>query len=359
LAVDSSFGQNDNDKLIWNTGDGTDMNEGGGGVDTVEVNGTNDAETFTTTANGTRVRFDRLNPTPFSLDIGTVEQLVVNANGGSDSFSATGNLAPLIQITVDGGAGNDVLTGSNGADTLIGGDDQDFIDGNQGADAILLGAGNDIVQWDPGDGNDVIEGQGDFDTLLFNGSNTGEVFDISAVGNRARFARNIGNIVLDLNGVEQLNVMALGGTDTAIVNDLTGTDVATVLINLAAFGGAVDMAADTVLINGTAGNDTIVANGNAGSASVFGLGAVVHVANAEVALDRLVVNLLGGDDVLDATGLSATAIGLTVDGGANDDVILGGEGADVLFGGDGDDVLIGGLGNDTLDGGLGDNVVIQ
>ena len=30
--------------------------------------------------------------------------LVLNANGGDDSFSATGNLAALIQITVDGGA---------------------------------------------------------------------------------------------------------------------------------------------------------------------------------------------------------------------------------------------------------------
>ena len=61
--------------MIWNPGDDTDLNEGGAGTDTVEVNGGNGAEQFTTTANGTRVRFDRLNPAPFSIDIGTSEKL--------------------------------------------------------------------------------------------------------------------------------------------------------------------------------------------------------------------------------------------------------------------------------------------
>ena len=30
---------------------------------------------------------------------------------------------------------------------------------------------------------------------------------------------------MDLNGVEQVNVVALGGADTITINDLTGTDV--------------------------------------------------------------------------------------------------------------------------------------
>src|SRR5262245_46877972 len=97
---DQVFGESGNDRMIWNPGDDTDLNEGGDGSDTVEVNGGNGAETFTTTANGTRVRFDRLDPAPFSIDIGTSENLVLNANGGDDSFSATGNLAALIKIAV-------------------------------------------------------------------------------------------------------------------------------------------------------------------------------------------------------------------------------------------------------------------
>ena len=136
---DQVFGESGNDRMIWNPGDDTDLNEGGADTDTVEVNGGNGAEVFTTTANGTRVRFDRLDPAPFAIDIGTSENLVLNANGGNDSFSATGNLAALIKITVDGGAGNDTLLGSNGVDLLLGGDGNDFIDGQQGNDVALHG----------------------------------------------------------------------------------------------------------------------------------------------------------------------------------------------------------------------------
>src|SRR5262249_56594057 len=104
---------------IWNPGDDTDLNEGGAGTDTVEVNGGNGAETFTVTPNGTRVRFDRIDPAPFSIDIGTSENLVVNAMGADDSFTAGNRLAPLIALTVDGGAGNDTLTGGGAADVLL------------------------------------------------------------------------------------------------------------------------------------------------------------------------------------------------------------------------------------------------
>src|SRR6185295_3171118 len=125
---DQVFGEAGDDRMVWNPGDDTDLNEGGDGTDTVEVNGGNGAEDFTVTANGTRVRFDRVDPAPFSLDIGTSENLVLNANGGDDTFSATGNLAALIDITVDGGTGNDTLRGGNGSDTLLGGDGNDFVE---------------------------------------------------------------------------------------------------------------------------------------------------------------------------------------------------------------------------------------
>src|SRR3954463_1719870 len=134
--------------MIWNPGDDTDPNEGGADTDTVEVTGGNGAEQFTTTANGSRVRFDRVTPSPFSIDIGTSENLTLNAAGGDDSFAATGNLAALIKITVDGGTGNDTLLGGNDNDVLLGGDGNDFVDGNQGNDTGFLGAGDDVFQWD-------------------------------------------------------------------------------------------------------------------------------------------------------------------------------------------------------------------
>ena len=360
-ADDQAFGQSGNDRMIWNPGDDTDLNEGAGGVDTVEVNGGGGAEQFTTTANGARVRFDRLNPAPFAIDIGTSENLVLNANGGDDSFSATGNLAALIKITVDGGAGNDTILGSNGVDLLLGGDGNDFVDGQQGNDVALLGAGDDTFQWDPGDGSDTVEGQDGADKLLFNGSNANELFEASANGGRVRFTRNVANIVMDLDDVEAIDVNALGGADTISVNDLSGTDLIELNGDLAGvIGGTTgDGQPDNVIANGTNGDDVLVVAGDPSRASVLGLAAQVNIAGAEAANDRLTVNALEGDDVEDASTVSVGAIQLTLSGGDGNDVLLGGAGNDTLLGGGGDDVLLGGPGSDTLDGGEGDDVVID
>jgi Ca2+-binding RTX toxin-like protein len=358
---DQVFGQAGNDRMIWNPGDGSDLNEGGAGTDTVEVNGGNGAETFTVAANGTRVRFDRVTPAPFSLDIGTSENLVVNMNGGDDTFTAGNGLAPLIHLTVDGGAGNDVITGGDGNDVLIGGDGNDVINGGRGNDVAMLGAGDDTFVWNPGDGSDVVEGQAGTDRLLFNGSNVGEKIDISANGQRVRFFRDVANVTMDLNGVERVDFNALGGADTVTVNNLSGTDLTQVNLDLAATpgSGAGDGQADNVIVNGTAGADAITVAGDASSTTVLGLAAKVTITGAEPANDRLTVNALAGDDVVDASHLSAGAIGLTEAGGDGNDVLIGGAGNDTMLGGAGDDILIGGPGQDVLDGGTGDNVLIQ
>jgi Ca2+-binding RTX toxin-like protein len=356
-ADDQVFGEAGNDRMIWNPGDDTDLFEGGAGIDTAEVNGGNGDEIFTVTANGTRVRFDRLDPAPFSIDIGTTENLVLNMNGGNDTFSATGNLAALIKITVDGGAGNDTILGGNGVDTLLGGDGNDFIDGNQGNDIASLGAGDDVFQWDPGDGNDIVEGGDGTDTMLFNGSAGAEEFEVSANGQRARFTRNLGNIVMDLDDVESIDLNALGNTDKITVNDLSGTDVTEINVDLAGTigGTAGDGQADVVIANGTNGDDIIDVFGAGSSVSVLGLSARVNVTNAEGANDSLVINSGGGDDGITATTLPANVIKLTLDGGAGNDTILGSQGADLIRGGGDDDFVLGDNGNDRAELGAGDD----
>jgi Ca2+-binding RTX toxin-like protein len=357
---DQMFGEAGNDRMIWNPGDDTDLFEGGAGTDTVEVNGGNGAEIFTATANGTRVRFDRVTPAPFAIDIGTSEKLNLNANGGEDQFSATGNLAALIAITVDGGTGNDTVLGSNGNDLLLGGDGNDFLDGQQGSDTAQLGAGDDVFQWDPGDGSDVVEGQdGTNDTMLFNGANIAENFVASANGQRLRFTRNIGNITMDVDDVESLTVKALGGADNITVDELSATDLVNVNTDLFAAGNADDAQADNVIVNGTNGDDVVIVSGSANDATVQGLHTQVTLAGAFSALDRITVNALDGDDVVEASLLGVTPAQLTANGGNGDDVLIGGEGNDALNGEAGDDVLIGGPGIDILDGGPDDNVVIQ
>jgi Ca2+-binding RTX toxin-like protein len=81
------------------------------------------------------------------------------------------------------------------------------------------------------------------------------------------------------------------------------------------------------------------------------------VLNAEPT-DQLAVDGLAGDDVINASGLRAGAIALTLAGEAGNDVMVS-AGNDTMLGGDGDDLLIGGPGQDVLDGGPGNNVVIQ
>jgi Ca2+-binding RTX toxin-like protein len=355
---DQVFGEAGNDRMIWNPGDGTDLNEGGDGIDTVEVNGGNAAETFTATPNGTRVRFDRVTPAPFSLDIGTTENLVVNMNGGDDTFTGSNGLASLISLTVDGGAGNDTITGGDGNDTLIGGDGNDVITGGRGSDTALMGAGDDTFVWNPGDGSDVVEGQDGNDTLQFNGANIAEKFDLSANGGRLRLTRDVGNVTMDVNGTEQVNLVALGGADSITVNDLSGTNVSQVNVDLSspAGSGTGDGAADSITVNGTDGNDNINVSGQGSSVTVAGLSATVNITGSEGANDSLAINARNGNDGINASSLPAGVIQLTVDGGNGNDTILGSQGADMLIGGSGNDFIEGNQGNDIVLMGAGDDI---
>src|SRR5262249_7857324 len=156
----------------------------------------------------------------------------------------------LINLTVDGGAGNDTIIGGDGADTLLGGDGNDIVTGGRGNDVALLGVGDDVFVWNPGDGSDTVEGQDGSDRLEFNGANINERIDISANGGRVRFTRDVATITMDLNGVEQIAFHALGGADNVTVNDLSGTDATEVDIDLTA-AGVGDGAADTVTVNGS------------------------------------------------------------------------------------------------------------
>ncbi|HET7880328.1 MAG TPA: calcium-binding protein [Acetobacteraceae bacterium] len=357
---DQVFGQAGDDRMIWSPGDGTDLFEGGDGNDTAEVNGGNGSETFSITANGTRVRFDRLDPAPFSLDIGTTENLVLHANGGDDVITAGNGLASLIKLTLDGGAGNDTITGGDGNDVIFGGDGNDVVAGGRGNDTAFLGAGDDTFVWNPGDGSDTVEGQGGFDTLLFNGANVSEKVDIAANGNRVRFTRDVANIDMDVNGVERIQFNALGGADNILVHDLHGTDVKQVAVDLASPSGSGtgDGAADTVTVEGSNGKDTISIQGSAGSVTVSGLAATVTITGAEGANDALAVDAFDGNDVIDASALAAGTINLTIDGGAGNDTITGSSGADTLIGGEGNDVVTGGRGNDTAFLGAGNDTFI-
>jgi Ca2+-binding RTX toxin-like protein len=289
----------------------------------------------------------------------TRDQLGIFALGGDDRIDARGLRADAIKLGADGGAGDDTILGGAGADVLRGGDGNDTIDGNQGADTALLGAGDDRFIWDPGDGSDVVEGQDGHDAMTFNGANVAEQFAVSANGRRIRFTRDVGAIVMDLAGVEEIDLNAFGGADHLTVNDVTGTGLSEIQTDLAGQSTRDDGAQDQVVVNGTDGSDVIAVGGEGGKVSVTGLAATVDITNANPTQDQLLVNGLAGDDVINGGTLAADAIQFHADGGDGNDVLIGGAGNDTLAGGAGDDVLNGGPGQDVLDGGTGNNVVIQ
>jgi hypothetical protein len=120
---------------------------------------------------------------------------------------------------------------------------------------------------------------------------------------------------MDTAGIEQIDLNALGCSDLVAVDDLSGTDVADVNVDLAgSLGGTtVDGSVDRVLMNGTAGDDAIDVSGDSGEVKVAGLAPTVAIFHHE-ATDRLEINTLAGNDTVNSVGLAAGAIQLFVDG---------------------------------------------
>ena len=279
---------------------------------------------------------------------GANDSLVINGLGGNDAITATTLPAGVVKLTIDGGDGDDTILGSQGADTLIGGNGNDFLFGDNGNDLALMGAGDDVFQWNPGDGNDTVEGQDGVDTMLFFGANIAENIDILANGGRVLFNRNIASVSMDLDDTETIDFRALGGADNIAIGDLSGTDVTQIDLDLRGPNGGGDGAADTITITATNGADVLGVAGDAAGISVFGLQASVNIFFPEAANDRLILNGLDGDDVINASALEAGAVQLTVNGGRGEDIIIGSEGGDLINGGDGDDTALMGGGDDTF-----------
>jgi hypothetical protein len=286
--------------------------DGLGGDDSATLTGTAGPDTVGLIADGLAVRLT----TDASTLVGAIaETVVVETLGGADTIGATGNIAGIgIELVLDGGADADTIGGGNGADVILGGEGADTIDANQGADAVFAGSGDDVLRWDPGDGSDTLEGQDGTDTLDFHGSNIGEIIQVSANGGRALVLRDIANITMDLDDVERIDLSTLGGADTIVVNDLTGTDVSAVAVDLAGVGGVGDAAIDSVTVRGTAGDDAITITGSGTSALVTGLHASVAISGAESANDTLSIDAGAGTDTVDASGLVAGVISLIVIG---------------------------------------------
>jgi Ca2+-binding RTX toxin-like protein len=268
-GTDQMSGGDGNDTLVWNNGDGSDRMNGDAGNDGAEVNGAPTAgDVFTLEPEAGGVKFKRTNLVNFTLDTAT-ERFQVNALGGDDSVSTSPGVGAATLLSIDGGAGNDTLGGSDGSDLIQGGEGNDTLNGeagddrlvgDRGADTMNGGAGDDTLVWNNGDGTDVMNGDDGSDDVEVNGAPAaGDAFTVQPNGARIKFDRtNLVAFSLDIGSSETMHANGLGGDDTIAVGEVGRFAVT------AAGGSGNDTltgarASETFL--GGSGNDTITPGG--------------------------------------------------------------------------------------------------
>ncbi len=285
---------------------------------------------------------------------------------------------------LEGGAGNDKLYGGDDDDLLDGGEGNDYLDGGAGKDEMHGGYGNDSYRIREGDADTVVEGvDGGIDTVYLAGNSHTLATNVERLvldagwSQAARLTGNASdNEILGADGADSLHGEAgsdllrggaghdwlYGGADADTLFGGTGADVL--------FGDAgedyLDGEAGADTMKGGAGNDTYVVSDTSDVVIEFanhGIDTVQSLLQSTT-LSANVENLWiigtgtseGFGNALD-NGMTGNAWNNYLDGGAGNDVISGEFGNDTLNGGEGNDELSGGYNNDVLHGDAGNDLV--
>jgi Ca2+-binding RTX toxin-like protein len=189
-------------RMLWHAGpdgnDGNDLIQGGHDLDNVEIYGSEGDDTITPAVGegpGT-VFISGSTPEPFELLLADVDGLILNGEGGDDRIAAEGSFAGNTLLGLNGGTGDDALTGADGPDQLNGGTGSNILEGRGGDDTFHTGLGADTI-----DGG---KGRND---LHFTGTPGGDVLAVTdrtleLNGNLSRYRR-----------VQELRVDAQSGND--------------------------------------------------------------------------------------------------------------------------------------------------
>lgn len=187
-------------------GDGEDTIEGGAGADLLFGGTDGDLVSYASDTSGVTV--DLFGTGNFTVQGGDAEGDTLNSfthvlgGSGDDVLSGTGGANSLF-----GGAGNDVLRGEGGNDTLLGDTGADSIFGDAGLDWLEGGDDDDTING--GAGQDSLFG-GDGADVLDGGSSGPDLLDFGAGNDSFTYAAGMGNETLD--GGE--------GTDLLVLPDL-------------------------------------------------------------------------------------------------------------------------------------------
>ncbi len=282
--------------------------------------------------------------TPATLSLAVTEhegQLLVGGTGGDALTGAGGD------DTISGGAGNDTLGGLGGDDSIGGGGGNDTISGGDGNDALDGGSGADVL--DGGAGDDQLHYSTDWVWPGYSAVDAGNGPGKQGSGTTA-----------SLNGKSSNHDLFDGGDG---IDTLLGSDIGEALFlddQFSPQGGSARIA--NVEVIDMAGGDDLVDL----TSYTHTYGDVTVLAGAG---NDVVWTSLGNDTISGGSGNDTVRGGWGDDdlsgdegadrlyGGAGDDTVDGGTGADTLYGDDGNDSLSGGAGNDLADGGTGNDTL--
>lgn len=251
----------------------------------------------------------------------------VDGGAGNDIITGTEDVGRDNRNDLRGNAGNDTLNGLSGHDFLDGGAGHDILNGDDGNDQLKGGAGNDIV--DGGNGADIIvavgaeaqfdilRGGADADRLDAGGAGnlTLSGFDATAQsieswsGNNRAVLGNAKANTFDLSGLTSIYGISYldgaGGNDT-IVGSTFGDTLRGGIGNDTIEGGA-----GTDTLYGDAGGDTFVFRSNFGRDTIVGF-AATGAAHDFVQFDKSVFADFSA--VVAASAQVGTAVVITLDG---------------------------------------------
>ena len=205
----------------------TDLGTFDSAGDQIAVQGTDEFDNISVRPFLDDVRVEGLDPTiQIQSARASEDRLTVSGRGGVDFISAGNGTGARIALTFGGGAGTDVLDGSDAADTLLGGPDADVVTGGRGDDVIDLGDGDDRYSHSQPDGRDRIEGGAGADLITAVGGTGDDAIEVRRLLARTRILYGAGGMA-ELTGVERVDLAPFGGTDDVVVGDLTGTATGT------------------------------------------------------------------------------------------------------------------------------------
>ncbi len=286
-----------------------------------------------------------------------------NVTGDGPTIDVVGAEVALDGITLLGGGGADALRTHLTVPATVrieGGEGQDAIGGNPGTDVLLGGAGDDTITATGSSGTDTVDGGAGVDRHVATGTGSSERFVVepaSAAAATTRVRRDLGGTAV-LAATEIVEIRTGRGQDTVRVQDLGGTGTTGVLAQLESVPGtgAGDREVDRVELVGRTTADVVGIGATPGAASVSGLPALVDVLGLDPT-DGLLVMTDGGADRIDASGVVAGRLLVTLDTGPGGDTVRATRGDDKVRTGSGDDAVDAGPGHDTVDGGGGTDTV--